>query len=34
MKHYDGGLDEFRIYDKALAAADVKSLFDLEKAGK
>jgi hypothetical protein len=34
MKHYDGGLDEFRIYDKALAAADVKSLYDLEKAGK
>ncbi len=34
MKHYDGGLDEFRLYDKALAAADVKSLYDLEAAGK
>ncbi len=34
MKHFDGGLDEFRLYDKALAAADVKSLFDLELAGK
>lgn len=34
MKNYDGGLDEFRIYNKALADADVKSLYDLEKAGK
>jgi hypothetical protein len=34
MKNYDGGLDEFRIYSKALADADVKALYDLEKAGK
>ncbi|MEK0439167.1 MAG: hypothetical protein RLZZ504_83, partial [Bacteroidota bacterium] len=34
MKNYDGGLDEFRIYNKALADADVKALYDLEKAGK
>jgi hypothetical protein len=27
-------LDEFRIYSKALADADVKALYDLEKAGK
>ena len=34
VKNYDGGLDEFRIYSKALADADVKALYDLEKAGK
>ncbi len=34
MKNYDGGLDEFRMYNKALADADVKALYDLEKAGK
>jgi len=34
MKNFTGALDEFRIYNKALADADVKSLYDLEKAGK
>jgi len=34
MKNYDGGLDEFRIYDKALADADVNALYQLEKAGR
>ena len=34
MMNYDGGLDEFRMYNKALADADVKALYDLEKAGK
>lgn len=34
MKNYDGGLDEFRIYSKALADADVKALYELEKDGK
>ena len=34
MKHFDGGLDEFRIYNKALSSSDVESLHDLEKQGK
>ena len=34
MMNYDGGLDEFRMYNKALADADVKALYDLEKVGK
>lgn len=34
MKYYDGGLDEFRIYNKALADADVAALFALESAGR
>lgn len=34
MKNYDGGLDEFRIYDKALADSDVSALYQLEKAGR
>jgi hypothetical protein len=34
MKNFNGGLDEFRIYNKALADADVTALYDLEKAGK
>ena len=34
MKNYDGGLDEFRIYDKALADSDVTALYQLEKAGR
>ena len=34
MKHFDGGLDEFRIYNKALSSSDVESLYDLEKQGK
>jgi len=34
MKNFNGGLDEFRIYNKALADADVTALYELEKAGK
>ncbi len=34
MKNFTGNLDEFRIYNKALADADVQSLYDLESAGK
>lgn len=34
MKHFDGGLDEFRIYNKALSSSDVESLYSLEKQGK
>lgn len=34
MKTFKGGLDELRIYNKALADADIKALFDLEKAGR
>lgn len=31
---FNGALDEFRIYDKALSAGEVNSLFKLEKAGR
>lgn len=31
---FGGALDEFRIYDKALSAGEVNSLFKLEKAGR
>ena len=34
MKNFTGNLDEFRIYNKALADADVQALYDLESAGK
>jgi hypothetical protein len=34
MKNYDGGLDEFRIYNKSLSDTDVNSLYELEKAGR
>ncbi len=34
MKHFDGSLDEFRIYGKALAASDVEFLYNLESEGK
>ncbi len=34
MKHFDGGLDEFRIYNKALASSDVEALHKLESEGK
>lgn len=34
MKNFTGALDEFRIYDKALADADVTALYQLEKAGR
>jgi hypothetical protein len=34
MKNFSGALDEFRIYDKALADADVTALYQLEKAGR
>jgi hypothetical protein len=34
MANYDGGLDEFRIYNKALTDTDVNSLYELEKAGR
>jgi len=29
-----GGVDEIRVYDKALSAADINSLYELEKAGR
>lgn len=31
---FGGALDEFRIYDKALSAGEINSLFKLEKAGR
>lgn len=34
MKNFTGALDEFRIYNKALADADVTALYQLEKAGR
>jgi hypothetical protein len=34
MLNYTGMLDEFRVYSKALADADVKALYDLETAGR
>lgn len=34
MLNYTGALDEMRIYNKALADADVKALYDLENAGR
>lgn len=34
MKNFDGQLDEFRIYDKALIDTDIDALFQLEKAGR
>jgi hypothetical protein len=34
MKHFDGSLDEFRIYSKALPASDVEFLYNLESEGK
>lgn len=34
MKYYDGMLDEFRIYDKALVDSDVDALYQLEKDGR
>lgn len=29
-----GGVDEIRVYDKALSASDINSLYELEKAGR
>lgn len=34
MLNYTGALDEFRVYSKALADADVTALYDLENAGR
>lgn len=34
MKNYDGKLDEFRIYDKALIDTDINALYELELAGR
>lgn len=34
MKNFDGQLDEFRIYDKALIDTDINALYELEKAGR
>ena len=34
MKNFDGALDEFRIYDKALIDTDINALYELEKAGR
>ncbi len=34
MKNFDGSLDEFRIYNKALSDTDINSLYELEKAGR
>jgi hypothetical protein len=30
-KHFEGSIDDVRIYNRALSAAEVKALYDLEK---